>query len=72
MVRVVAEGDAAGAVEVVDGPVGVVLAQGEECGSFVGVVLAAVLGEKDGVDAMADGGEGAAGVDFRELAGVHR
>ena len=43
VVGVVAEGDAAGAVEVVDGPVGVVEAKGEQCGAFVAVVLAAVL-----------------------------
>ena len=41
-----------------------------ECGAFPGFVLAAVLGELDGAEPAGESGEGAAGVDLGELAGV--
>ncbi len=41
-----------------------------ERGPLVRVGLASVLGQRDRWDAVGDGGEGAAGVDLGELAGV--
>jgi hypothetical protein len=67
---VVGNGQAAALMLEEDVGVHVAVAQRGEGADLLGVDLAAVAGELDGAEALADGAEGAAGLDLGKLTGV--